>query len=693
MKILRVDDFKPKKDNEKTPETSQPDLELTSEDSKESESPEEQKGTDPADVGPLEEPENFGDADRELRDEQRERPDPEPALSSNGEQQSSGMQPPHGGEELQSFFMHLSHDALNPGQMGESRSLPEEKKTASFQSATGRETATEDSAPNRVIRNIGLKSFSKVRSVAKERPRRKQKDSDSNGGGMQGPILFSLRDVFQIIFKRKLQILICFIFIVSIAVAGTSLMTPVYEASTQILVKLGRESVFVPTAGNVTPILNINREEQVNSEIEILKSRALAEKVVASIGPSVLYKSLTEEKSGILNLIMPDKRREMTPDERKAADFESAVADFMEALDVTGIKKSNVIQLSFKNQDPQMAATVVNDLAKMYLDQHLAVHKTPQNVKFFKEQTDLLKNKLEQTEEKLEALRKKHNITSLEQQRTLLLGQSSELNADLNQTISLEVETEKRIRQLRKQLESIPETISQGVENDQNPYLMNTLEARLVELQLKEKELLTKYTDESRLVQNVKEEIRVVQQKLKEQESKSYGSRTSVVNPTYQKLKEELLSNEAEIEALKAKKVTQQKHLDDLQIELGNLNQVELELKELEQQIEVDQGNYKLYLTKVEESRISDAMDSEKIASVSVIGPARPPRKPVSPKVMLNILIGIFLGIFGSLTLALFREYLDDRIENIEDVEKALQLPVLASIPRFKHKAASASKA
>ena len=111
------------------------------------------------------------------------------------------------------------------------------------------------------------------------------------------------------------------------------------------------------------------------------------------------------------------------------------------------------------------------------------------------------------------------------------------------------------------------------------PYLINTLEARLVELQLKEKELLTKYTDQSRLVQNVKEEIRVVEQKLEEQSTKRYGRRTSGVNPTHQRLKEELFRNEAELEALKAKKITQKEHLDELQVKLENLNQVELELQ------------------------------------------------------------------------------------------------------------------
>lgn len=595
---------------------------------------------------------------------------------------------------LQTFFEQLPVDHPEPLSKGENlphenpeRRLKGEKTKKSME--TG-ETLVKETASIRTLRRFDLKTVSKPEGEDEERPKRKKKDSGGMGGETTEPPRFSLRDVFHIIFKRRLQIFICFFFIVCMAIIATLLMNPVYEASAQILVKLGRESVFVPTAGNVTPILNINREQQVNSEIEILKSRSLAEKVVAALGPTVIYKSLAEEKSGILNFIFPDSRRELTPDERKAADFESAVAGFMKALSVTGIKKSNVIQVSFKNEDPRMAAKVVNNLSNMYLGHHLAVHKTPQNVKFFQEQTDLLKNKLDQAEEKLKALRKQHNITSLEEQRSLLLGRSSALNSGLNQTISQEVETEKRIRLLRRQLASVPETVSQGEESDQNqnPYLINTLEARLVELQLKEKGLLNKYTDQSRLVQNVKEEIRVVEQKLEEQSTKRYGRKTSGRNPTYQRLKEELFSNEAELEALKAKKITQKQHLVGLQVNLENLNQVELELNQLEQKIEVDRENYRLYLSKVEESRISEAMDSEKIASVSLIGPARSPRTPISPKVKLNILIGIFLGTFGSLSLALFREYLDDRIEKIEDVETELQLPVLASIPIFEKKAA-----
>ena len=77
-------------------------------------------------------------------------------------------------------------------------------------------------------------------------------------------------------------------------------------------------------------------------------------------------------------------------------------------------------------------------------------------------------------------------------------------------------------------------------------------------------------------------------------------------------------------------------------------------------------------------------MDTEKITNVNLIEPAKTPLEPVSPKVLLNLLLSVLLGALGGLGLAFFREYLDDSIETIEDVEDCLHLPVLASIPYSK---------
>jgi capsular polysaccharide biosynthesis protein len=72
-----------------------------------------------------------------------------------------------------------------------------------------------------------------------------------------------------------------------------------------------------------------------------------------------------------------------------------------------------------------------------------------------------------------------------------------------------------------------------------------------------------------------------------------------------------------------------------------------------------------------------------------LIEPGRVPRVPVSPNIILNLILAVFLGVVGGLGLAFLMEYVDDKIEKIEDVEEQLQLPVLASIPIFKQKAAT----
>ncbi len=331
-----------------------------------------------------------------------------------------------------------------------------------------------------------------------------------------------------------------------------------------------------------------------------------------------------------------------------------------------------------------MAATVVNTLVNFYLDRHLDVHKSPQSYEFFQEQSQILRDRVKQSEENLEAFKKEHAVTSLEEEKSLSLKQEAELRTALNQTLSQEAETGNRISQLHEQLVTTPKTIPLDEEINRNPYAINTLQAKLVELELKEHELLSKYTDESRLVQNVRDEIRTVKRKLAEQEAREYGKTRSGVNTVYQNLQQEILRNQAELKALRAKEETQRAQLTGYQEKLEKLNRIEKELNDLKQQVEVDRQNYRLYLTKFEESRISNAMDTEKIANVSLIEPARPPIKPVSPKIFLNIVLSIFLGGIGGLGLAFFSEYLDDSLEKNEDVENHLGLPVLASIPEMK---------
>lgn len=515
----------------------------------------------------------------------------------------------------------------------------------------------------------------------------------------QQKVGISVRDILFICFKRKSQIIIFFLATFCTVAVGTFAVKPVYKAQAQVLVKVGRENVYVPATGNLSPVFRVDRAEKLNSAIEILKSPSLVEETVLTMGPTVLYEDLRGDDQSRLSAILksvksnikkavkrllPDRRGSEIQLGKEEKILNDAILKFADNLKIEGIRDSTIINISFRHQDPRIAALAVNQLTTRYLEHYLKAYKSQQSNDFYQRQTDLLKNKLDQNEEKLKDLKASHNITSLEEQQVILLNKAAELRADLNKTLSQETENRNRIAALSNQLERIPETIPREAEAVDNPYLISSLEARLVELQLEEKKLSTKYTDESRLLQNVRDEIRMVQNKLNEQEEKKYERKRSGVNATYQSLQSELLRNESELSALKAKARTQKIQLKKYQAELDNFGQIEARYKRIVQDIELDRQNYHNYLNKLEDSRISEAMDAAKIASVSLIEPAKPPLEPISPKKKLNLLISIVFGIIGGLGFAFFLEYLDHSFERPEDIENFLGTKVLTSIPKLK---------
>jgi polysaccharide biosynthesis transport protein len=71
-----------------------------------------------------------------------------------------------------------------------------------------------------------------------------------------------------------------------------------------------------------------------------------------------------------------------------------------------------------------------------------------------------------------------------------------------------------------------------------------------------------------------------------------------------------------------------------------------------------------------------------KSSIVEVIDMAEASPRPEYPKVKLNLALGIIVGLVVGIGLAFFIEYLDTSVKTIDDVERALQAPVLGVIPQ-----------
>lgn len=512
----------------------------------------------------------------------------------------------------------------------------------------------------------------------------------------------SLRDFLNVIFKHKGKIVTFFLVTVVTVTVGSFVMKSVYEATSQLLVKFGRENIYIPTtptATSTSPIFSFSREEQINSEIEILKSRYLLEKVIDTIGAEIIYPDLepgrevdlepSREKSLLKKVALLPILKNLIPERwgtQKVSPRDQALLRLRKKVSVEGVKKSDVIDVSFQSHDPTVAKDVVNTLVRHYLDHHLTVHRNPMAYDFFRNQASLLEAKLRDSERELEAFREGNAITALEEQRTLVLRKAADLNAELKATLSQVQEAKTKIAKLKEQLSRLSPNVELEKSIGGNPHVINTLKAKLVELELQEQELLIKYTEKSRLVANVRKQIQTVKEKLVREEGSFYGSSRSGINITFKELERELFSEEATLKALQAREKSQHENLAAYDRELDRLNHIEARFNHLRRQVEINHQNYKLYVTKLEESRISNAMDLEKIANVSVIQPAQAPIKPIKPRKALNIILSIVLGGIGGLGLAFFSEYMDHSLKSPEEVEARLGIPHFISIPKLKKK-------
>jgi uncharacterized protein involved in exopolysaccharide biosynthesis len=480
----------------------------------------------------------------------------------------------------------------------------------------------------------------------------------------------SLRDFLQVIFKRKFQILIFFATVVGLGTLLSIIAKPQYKAEAKLLVNIGRENFYtpeVPINEQRSAFFVPNKEEEINSEIEILKSQYLIEKMVEVLGPTQIYPELRGADDGhgqqeeIVNKVV-----------RKIRD---------KNLEVEKVAQSNVIKISFIHEDPILAAKVVNTLIDLYFQRHMDLHQNLESFGFYQAQSKLLEGKLTQAEASLQALMKQYGVSAPAQERELLLRQIGELKSKLFQTLTEEAETEKRIIELRRQLAQAPKTISLYEEIDNSPLIVNSLKTKLMELEMKEQELLAKYKDKSRVIRDIRKQIKTVTEELAEQERKLHSKSRSGVNPIYQSLLERLLQAETGLKGLKATEISQAAHLEEYKKRLSELNRVEMDFNNLQHRIKIDRQNYQLYLTRFEESRISSAMNAEEISNVSLIDPGKPPLNPISPKILLNIILSLLVGGIGGLAMAFLWEYFDDKLEQESDVEKFLGLPILASIP------------
>src|SRR5262249_37578014 len=150
-------------------------------------------------------------------------------------------------------------------------------------------------------------------------------------------------------------LLIVFMAIVVPVTVRAFWLRPVYEATSTFMIKFGREYLYRPEVGEGKAMMqqanySLMQEPLINSELEILNSQDLKEKVIASLGLENLFPSVSTSPG-----------QDRNP-------MDAAVKRFAKQFKAESIKKSTVLRVSFQHNDPSMAAKAVNVLIDLFKD-------------------------------------------------------------------------------------------------------------------------------------------------------------------------------------------------------------------------------------------------------------------------------------------------------------------------------------
>jgi uncharacterized protein involved in exopolysaccharide biosynthesis len=488
------------------------------------------------------------------------------------------------------------------------------------------------------------------------------------------------KDFLDTLFKRKVMILLFFFATVITAAIGTTFFQKIeYEAYSKVLIEANRGFVSDRSLPIDGPRRRsgggLSMEQQVDLALQVLKDNELTTRVVNKIGPTVIYEDI--EKPGLKKRLLLALGLRSPEDEKAVPVAEIASIRLQQRLFVvrTG-RESSIINVGFRHKDPVVAANVVNSVVDLYVERHLGLRKKPRLTRFFQEQFVAKKATLAEAERDFQEFKDTWNLTSSPEDSIIsLLELKKENQTQLDETVSQQAELVNRMRVLRHQLAN----------TGRNPKTINPLQEKLVELQLKESELSIRYEALHPKMEILLTEIRQTEEKLAELGYKQTGSR-SINNSSslHGDLQEKLLQTELAVNSLRARKGALTVQLAEYNDQIRKLNGLEPEYQRHEDELSMARESYRLYQTKFEEFRISDALDAEGIANIKVLEIAHIPLSPIPSKTALILLLAIFFGAFGGIGIALFIELFSGTLKKKEDTEQHLKRPVLATIPEYE---------
>ena len=471
---------------------------------------------------------------------------------------------------------------------------------------------------------------------------------------------------------------------------------PLYEVTASVMLKLGRE-MNAPATASGSQIVSSKRPEDVSSEIEIMRSQHLLERVVNEFGeqyflaedpPKTLFQRVKylakqagrQVREGVQTVMFAmGIGLRLTPKEQ-------IVAVLSQSMGVEPVKRSDVILVTLTTPSPEQGIEILNKYLELYMRQHVEVYRNPQAKPFFESETEELGTQLTDANKQRQEFREARNVWELNEQRQLLLRRRAELAAASEKTKSDLRFGDGEIAKLTESRVSLPAQTEISRVSERNPAL-KTFDDSILQLEASREQALTKFAPESRPVVDLTDQINKLKTSRAQADPYIVNSVTSARNDALATVERALVEKHALREGLIEQAAELSTQLILVEGNLRALDKNETDLERWNRNVAILNKNYLLYREKREDARISEAMDLAKISNVTLVAPATAAPVPVWPPRRKWLIATLALSLLGPVIFALGREMVHPTVRSRHEAAALIGAPVLGCIPEARTKA------
>jgi len=480
-----------------------------------------------------------------------------------------------------------------------------------------------------------------------------------------------LREYLYILSKYKWGILGLTFVVTLLSAMYVYSLEPVYRATSSLLIEYEKENVI-----SIEEVYGLPGYyyEYLQTQIEILKSRDLAKRVVKRLdlaSRSDFNKAGKKPTPTMLNWKnwfpvewFPEKKpKEVSLSMDEKSRITSLANQIMGMLNVQFVADSQIVKINYDTKNPNLAAQMANTLAEIYIEKEMSsrLETTRKASSWITEQLEELKIKVDESEQTLQAFRDKESLIDAKGVDSIAVNELDDISTKLVDARRNRFEAQELYKQV-KALEGQPIEAYESIPAVLNNVLVNQAKTTTAEIERKVSELSKRYGPKHPKMIGANSELKTARENLHAQ----------IKNALDSVKKEYAVAQAEESHLVNAVNVAKKK--------IADINRTGHTLKTLEKEVESNRELYGMFLTRFKETTATGNLKS---TNARIVDNAVPSTVPYKPNIRKFIILSFIIGLLVSVFLVYIIEALDNTIKDSKDVENKLFLPVLSILPKL----------